>query len=371
MYGRAGWGTLKKRGNLLNLGSFNFTKGFLLCLIILGHMSLEYGWERLSWFYPAFVLFGLLKTIPIPLFFLINGYGFKKQRPDSGFRKSVKSLILPYMAVMVVFCLCRFLSSYLTHRDWNYAWSRCLSYLIAFLLGIPETGKVIFGHPVLNCSIIWFFLALFWADNILNLILKQKKIVVQSTLVGCCAILGYVLLRFGFTYYCLPQGMIAVTYCYAGYVIKKTRVISRGLPYKWMYPAWVAIAVVYACWGEFDLCYGNFRFFPLDYIGVIFLSLLVLGVSIYIGQLDWRGLDVIKQVGAYSYWILCIHAVEQKCLPWEVWVEKTSDIPNLSFLATLIFKAALITGFCMLIRKLSRLQYRRKKVNYEKRKLHS
>lgn len=344
----------------------------MLCLIMLGHMStMEYDWESLTWFYPLFLVSGFLKTVPIPLFFLINGYGFKKQRLNKGFWRSLKSLIVPYFVVMVIFCPCHFLSSYLIYRDWEYAWSRFISYVIAFLFGLPKGGKVLFGYTVRNCSIIWFYLALFWADNLLNLILRCRKVITQSALVLGCGILGYMLLRLEFTYYCIPQGMIAVTYCYAGYVIKKTRIISRGLPHKWMYAAWIAIALAYACWGDYDLCNGTFRFFPVDYIGVIFLSLLVLWAGVYIGSFDWQGLDAVKQVGVHSYWILCIHAVEQKCLPWELWVERTSEIPNLGFLAAMMFKAALVTGCCMLIRRLSRLKYRWKKVCYERRKLHS
>lgn len=244
---------------------------------------------------------------------------------------------------------------------------RYVSVTLAFLLGIPIPGKVLFGYKLYHCAIVWFLLALFWAYNILNLILRVKRTRHQVALVLGCAALGYALFLLDFVYFCIPHGLIATGYFYVGYLLKKNKLLEKGLPKKWMYWAWILIAVVYATWGEYDLCYGKFRCFPLDYAGAIFLALLLLVIGIRIGKCEWKIFDVVHSVGIYSYWVLCIHSIEQKCLPWKDFIRATEQYPNQGFILTLLIKALLISGCCMLLRRLNRWKYRKQKRAYAKK----
>ena len=158
---------------------------------------------------------------------------------------------------------------------------------------------------------------------------------------------------------------------YAGYLLKKTKLLERGLPKKWMYWVWILIAGIYATWGEYDLCYGKFRCFPVDYVGVIFLAMLLLVIGIRIGNCEWRILDIVHSVGIHSYWVLCIHSIEQKCLPWKKFILATEKWPNQGFILTLMIKACIIVICCKLLKRLNRRSYRKQKRVYVQKKLYS
>lgn len=359
---------LNRDTNRLSLGSFNLIKGFAIGIIILGHISLEFEVSRLTWFYPLFVVLNFLKTPLIPLFFVISGYGFKGRAAGKTLKNSAKSLLIPYALVMLAFCVLLPLSTYVRTQDWSSTVAIAGSVSIAFLLGIPTPGRVLFGLTLSHCAIVWFLLALFWAHNILNLILKRTRTVERILLVLGCALLGYLLLLQDFNYFCIPQGLIATSYVYLGYVLKEIRLPEQGLPQKWMYAVWGGLALLYACWGTFDLCYGVFTFFPVDYVGVAILAVFLLVIGIHIGRMDWKVLDTVKHVGVYSYWILCIHSIEQKCLPWGSFAQLTEEIPNVGLILALIMKAFIIAGGCMMIRSFEKWNYRRKKKKYKRLK---
>ena len=359
------------RSKKLSLGSFNFIKGVAICVIILGHISLNFTVSQLTLFYPLFFLLDYLKTPFIPLFFIICGYTLKKSPFTSLLKKTAKSLLIPYSIVMIAFGVLQPLLIYLRSHSLSSALSQGIAVVLAFLLGLPIPGKMLFGYKLSHCAIVWFLLAAFWGYNILNWILRQRRISGQIFLVVACAALGYFLFQLNFTYYCIPHGLIAATYFYVGYFLKKTKLLERGLPHKWMYVFFTVIAVVYAFHGEFDLCYGRFAFFPMDYVGVIFLALLLLFVGIDIGNLDWKIFDAIHTVGAYSYWVLCIHSIEQKCLPWQEFIQLTQNNPNLGFLLALIIKTLIIVSCCKMIKHISKWKYRKQKMYYEQKKLHT
>ena len=354
---------MNKQGKL-RLGSFNFIKGVAICIVVFGHFASDFNIEKLTLFYPLFWLLDFLKTPVIPLFFVISGYGFATSRSRTTLKRTVKMLLLPYGFVMLASCILRIIQIYGQTFDWLRVFKNVRAVLIAFMLGIPIPGKVVFGIKLSHCAIVWFLLALFWAHNILNLILKSKNVWVQVVSVVGCAALGYGLFQVGFVYYCIPHGLIATTYFYIGYLLKKYAVLEKELPHKWMYPIWVIIACIYAKWGLFDLCYGIFRNFVIDYVGVIFLTLLLLVIGIRLGTVEWRIFDLVKNAGVYSYWILCIHSIEEKCLPWKDYVQLTQEYPNLGFFFALIIKCALISIGCILLKKIQRWKYRRQVKNY-------
>lgn len=346
----------------ITLGSFNLIKGISISAIIFGHIALEFDITQLTWFYPMFFILGIFKTSFVPLFFIISGYTHKKRSAVTMFRKTLRSLLIPYYVVMFVLTILHPVFTYFRTQNLAFSVNWGISVFLAFLLGIPIPGKNFLGFTLSHCSIVWFLLAAFWGYNILNFVLKQPRIIVQTLLVISLALLGYLLFLLDFTYFCLPHGLISVTYFYVGYVLKKLKVLERGLQHKWVYSVWLAIALLYSYWGKFDLCYGQFAFFPIDYVGVIFLALLLLVIGLYIGRLNWRIFDKIYAIGAYSHWVLCVHSIEQKCLPWKIYTNFLSSFPNSGFLLALMIKAIIIQSGCIAIRNYSKRKYRKRKI---------
>lgn len=360
---------LNKSANKLGLGSFSFIKGIAILLIIFGHISVQFDMSQLTWFKLLFALLRLLKSPFIPLFFIISGHGFKENSIGKMLKKTVKALLVPYVLVMLGFCVFQPLAVYLSVQNWEKSINAGIIWGLAFLFGIPEPGKVIFGYSLAHCSIVWFILALFWAHNILNLILKRKRVIVKVILVASCALLGYFLCLCDVTYFCIPQGMIATSYLLIGYLLRQSKLLERGLPHNWMYIVWGILALLYAVWGHFDLCYGEFELFPIDYFGVAVLALLLLRLGIWVGRFEWKIITIVENVGLYSYWILCIHSVEQKCLPWNRWVLLTAENQNIGFILALIIKAIIIATCCMIIKRFEKWKYGKQKRYYERQKL--
>ena len=348
----------------LRLGSFNFIKGIAICIVVFGHVASDFNIEKLALFYPIFLILDLLKTAVVPLFFVISGYGIVASRVQLTLKKTSKMLLVPYVMVMIAFCVLRPVRDFIQTGNFVQALNELKSVFLAFLLGIPIPGKVLFGYKLSHCAIVWFLLALFWSQNLVTWILKCKNIWVQLALVVACAALGQMLFRLDLIYFCIPQGLIATTYVYVGYLLKKYTVLEKRLPQKWMYLAWVIVSCVYAKVGIFDLCYGTFRSFWFDYFGVIFLTLLLLVIGIRLGSLEWRIFDIFKNAGIFSYWVLCIHSIEEKCLPWRSYIHFMEAFPNLGFLLALLIKGMIISVGCFWLKKVQRRKYRKRIKNY-------
>lgn len=353
-----------KPSSKIYLGSFHFIKGIAISMIIFGHISELFSVEKLTWFYPLFILLNLLKTPFIPLFFIINGYGMKPLSLRTHLKKTAQSLLVPYLLVMVAFVTLMSLSKYLLLHNWQSVLNTTISVGLAFLLGIPVYGKVIFGIKLSHCAIVWFFLAAFWGSNLLNLILKIKRVWVQIVVVLSLALLGYGLFQLDFLFYCIPHGLIATSYYYFGYLLKRYNILQRGLPQRWMYILLGINAFLYACWGKFDLCYGDFACFPVDYFGVMLFGTALLMLGISASRIENKLLDLFSSIGVYSYWVLCIHSIEQKCLPWYVLIEMTESNPNMGFILALMIKVIIITSFCYLMKQIHKMIYRKRKRTY-------
>ena len=109
----------------------------------------------------------------------------------------------------------------------------------------------------------------------------------------------------------------------------------------------------------------------VDYIGVAFLALQLLVVGIYVGRYEWKIFDVVNNIGIHSYWVLCIHSIEQKCIPWKNFICMTEGWANVGFALTLAMKAIIIMVFCKLLNRLQRWRYRKQKKVYAQKKLRS
>lgn len=356
-----------KRTNRIGIGSFSFIKGIAILVIVFGHIAREFDVNQLTWFRPLFVVLEFFKTPFIPVFFIISGYGFKMNSFPKILKRTIKTLIIPYIFVMLASCCMYPLITYIQTGNISLAIRSGIIWLFSFLLGLPKPGKVLFYHTFASCSSAWFLLALFWGQNILNWILKRKSSLrKQSIYVVGCGLLGYVLCVCDLTYFCIPQGMIAASYLYVGYLLKKYRLLEKKVNSPYVYVLWGIAAMIYAKYGYFDLCYGEFFCFIIDYVGVCILALLLIKVGIYIGNFNNLFLNLIKRIGLYSYWIICIHSVEQKCLPWKKFAVLTHSCPNLGFLVSLLIKALIIFSSCLAIKRVEKWKYGKTKKLYSK-----
>lgn len=349
----------KAKHGRITLGSFDLIKGIGILLVILFHTFTHLDWEQSSGILLIKKLVDATKYGLMPMFFLISGFGFKEKSSKIMLKKTFSDLIIPYLWVMLAYAvicpLAYCLPAY--NGSWELAIQRAAKYVVAFLFGFSPHGTVIFGYETAWCTAAWYFLATFVAFNVLNQIIKIKNIAVQSCCVILCAIVGGVLFHFNFVFYCIPQGLMAVGYCYVGYVLKKYNLFERILSSAWTYIILIPIYLIERKWGYYDLSQGLFNNMFLDYIGAGCSGALFMFIGVYLGKSEWKGLDWVKQLGMYTYWIFSIHAIEMETLPWWYWERPFAENQLLALIIELVLKAILITTVCILMKKITKYKY--------------
>lgn len=349
----------------INLSSFDFIKGFLMIVIVIGH-SLNYylpeminptgifGGSALSVFLTLFMLSSN------PLFFICSGIGIKEKPAKKLLRSTFSSYIVPYIAVALVTAVLFPLVHYAFFRGINGAISESIRYDLAFLLGVSESGTVsVFGIDLYMCSAVHYLLELFIATNILNLILRVKKEWLRTVICVLCALAGYGLRLAGIVYFCLPAALEAILFCYLGYLIKKHDLINKLLEKLYLIPVIL---------GASALSLFIMTLIPYDYLfrltGILGITFIMLFAGLMLGSCQARILDPIKSIGMYTFWILCIHSVEMICLPWYMISQKyIPNNPVCAFALEILLKAVIITIGCIVFKQVSKAKYKRRLQN--------
>lgn len=346
----------------LGIASFELIKGLAMMTVVIGHMVSYYNVEQLALFYLPGIFVTIIGKGALVVFFMICGLRFKPKPVKTVLKKSFKEAIIPYLYVMVIITLLYPIRHRIEYGGWWYrTFLETMRWTVAFLLGIAEHGTVIHGFRLQWCSATWFLLAMFLSNNLLNLILQNQNVKIQIALVALCAAFGYGLSLLGFEYFCIPQSLIAVVFCYLGYMIQKYNLLDRLVSW----PAFTALALVSLCyiiWGDFNLAHLEFNNFLLDYVGVACLGLLLLILSLYFSKFECAVTEWIENVGVYTYWIMCIHSVEMAAFPWYRFNKLAPEsYQPLMFLLELALKAVIIGTFCMLLKKYTMFKLKRKR----------
>lgn len=349
----------------IGLGSFDLAKGVAMILTVLGHLTYFFDTGKLPLLMPLFVILKPMGML-MPMFFIISGYGYREKSVGQMLRLTFKSFIVPYLWVAAVFTAVYPVTCILAYRTGlRFAGEVTLRYLAAFLLGIPKSGKVLFGVELLHCSAVWFFLASFISVNLLNLIVKVRKTAAQLLLTLGCVLAGYFLIRRDINFYCIPQGLMAVGCSYLGMVIRQRKLLERWGNRWQLYAVLIPIVLAHSIFGHMNLCLGEFRLGLADFAGSVCTALLFLCAGVYLGRMEWRWLDGIKQIGVYTYWILCIHVVEDGCMQWGAWIEWIRH-DYIAFALILCVKAVIIFCACLGLKRLTQYRYKRRKATLGK-----
>lgn len=342
----------------ITLGSFDLIKGIAMICIVLGHSTAEYrGYAIFQKSWMRIILNMGYCMIPALLF--VSGYGFKEKTPIKILKYTYSKIIKPYLWVMIAIVILYPYVFYFDNLNWLQSVRISIGYTLAYLLGMSWCDFPIMGYEVQWIGAVWYLLASFIAINLVNLILKVKREVYQIILVGISFILGYVLFTKDFNYYCIPHGLIASGYFYLGYLFKKNKLMERCLNCIRTYIILVPIAVAELYWGYFDLNLGDFRYGIVDCIGVGFVGVLFALIYVRLGQIEWRALDWIRNVGIYSYWIFCIHTVDMAFPQWRTLSVKIPN-PLISFVTIVSIRVMIIVLGCLGIKRISKRQYQRR-----------
>lgn len=276
-------------------------KGFAILIMLLGHC--EVG--------------GLLRTaifsFHMPLFIVTNGYFIKRYDSRSAFRKSCKSLLLPY-------CVTCLLSAVL------YAFVKRESLPVAEALGVKlkaMVGGVSYTSTLFqdygSVCVVWFVCCLFVARNLyilLRELLQNRPRWLQNLLFCGLAFVGYYV---GCCYAYLPWSadvaLVAMLFLMLGEHLAKSRFFDRRLP--------VILLVSGLVWGlslltgqHIELATRVYPWFPLCLVQAAAGSVFCLGVFKALAR--FRLLTrILCWYGRNSMVLLAVHCLELLYFPWE------------------------------------------------------
>lgn len=363
--------TVEKKKTKISMGSFDFIKGIGIIFVILSHTIGGYSAS------PSLIMrfiensVFLIEKALMPMFFIISGYRFRENSVKKMLKKTFSELMIPYLIITGAYAVLYPIVNYPAYLSWEASFARSKQFVVAFLLGWTEAGEPFLNYELAWCTAAWFFFALFIGTNVLNLIMKAKKEYQRAAFIGISLSLSYFLTRKGFLLFCIPQGLQAAVYAYFGYLLKKYRIIERIINNVWVYMVLLPIYYIEYKWGSYDMSQGDFGIAFLEVIGTSASGLLLMLLSIHVSQHDLRGLEWVSSIGCYSYWLLSIHAVEMEVIPWYFMPLLLPNHLLIALFCELLIKVIIMTITCILLKRLSKLRYyRRRMVLHGKQRIH-
>ena len=254
------------------------------------------------------------------MFFMISGYSFHSRKMKRCVKTQIKLLLIPYWITVGCVIGAKLVLAVLHWRSfWLYGGQYIFSYLFAINRGVNGGyDGTILGLKVDNVAMLWFFWALFGGWIIYNAITRIRNRRLQYFLIAACMFAGI-----GMTYiskiwpFVLPQMFQATGFLFMGHMIREKHLLERKLS-----PAEYAgagvLAVISIIWGGTDMYTSVWKLGLLDYFGIASLGFGFMRFFSWLAEKrKWQaGYDFISNVGTNTQMILCIHAFDEKVIPW-------------------------------------------------------
>lgn len=259
----------------------------LILLVIIGHSNINLIVPHST---------EVIYTFHMPLFFILSGFFLhKKEDTRLHVKKSFKSYILPYLYTCIV-GVCLLCAKWLITGNVKYEGLLVDYSLRTVFVQVTQTTDI---------GPIWFLVALFWGQNLL-IVLKSKLSDIE---LGISVVaLAFVVLLVSekiFVPFSLFQGVTALPFLYAGYLLKSHfEIIERTAKNK---VCMVAIVVIWVLWSLLgNTIRISFVAFPHGCTSYV-VSLLVPCILLYYSNhLDFGWL---RCIGRHTLLILCVHTL--------------------------------------------------------------
>ena len=345
----------KGKKRVLTIGAFDLAKGIGVLCIVAGHTIFNYN-------APLTLINSILRVFGLglmPMFFLLSGFGCKGMSERKYLKKTAKELLLPYLYVTIAVAILFPIIHFLAFHWWPGTWSETIRIVLAYLTGCAKSGRVIWNIELYECSVVWYFLALFWASNILNLILKRTTGKHQLMFVCICIAIGAACIVADFWYWCIPQGFLAVGYLYLGYRLKKSGWLEKKLT-TWQFLMLIVATFFEIIWGNVNFAYGIFKWGLLDYLCAGLAGVLMIRVSLLFNRYSGSVLEIIRKIGRFAYYAICIHSVEMSCIPWYLFSNNFISWPYVGFMLQILARGGIIFVVCAALNRILMKKRRRR-----------
>lgn len=339
-----------------SIGMFDFVKGFAVCTIVIGHLCMQFNVvENITLnTYNLIVLRILYLCLgygTMAMFILISGYGFRKKKVWSCIKQQANYILKPYIIVTIAIAVIFPIVHYAFFKWKAAAIKEMIREVLAFLLVISgESGIVIGEYALYSCGAIWFMIALMNSWIILNLIMQIENQKIQKILVLLITVIGWFLSRYGIWPFCFQQSLIFTGYLYAGYWIKKNKLLEKKFSI-WEKILMGICAIIGGAIGQVEMANNVYALGIFDVIFSGVVGFLMLKVALKINQFSCGIISIVKKIGRYSLWIICLHTVESICFPWYLLADRSKINPLLGFCIAIIGKIIIILLGYILIDK--------------------
>ncbi len=351
-----------------SIGYFNFSRGVGIIFVVLAHTAKFFVSSEMN-----DQLFGnaiaSLGSAVMAMFFMVSGFGFRSKKMKKALGEQSRLLLLPYVITAGLILLAKLTLAILKQRSFmDYGGDMVMSYLIAINHGYEGT---ILGLPVNNIAMLWFLWALFGGWCIYNAITRIKDSKKQYTLVCLCVIASFALISYSHVWpFVLPHMLQAVGFICVGKIIRDSDFLEkRQNPMVWILlsiPTLLTLA-----FGGVDVYTCSWRLSIIDYIGILCMGVLLLKMFSMIQNTYSSGnvYEWIAGLGINTLQILCIHAFDEKVIPWHNWIPLFENRIWLGILIYAVVRICFIFVAFKIVKFIQSKFFRKKKKKHKKIKL--
>lgn len=350
---------MKEMKNVNTVGMFDIPKGILMLLIVLGHSVVEYVryWEyefAVHWWYPLFFPLLIFVYGFIPMFFMMSGYGFRKQSMKRCIQDRVKYLLKPYAYTGLIVLVLAVLKIVVKGDS---VFRALTQYGVPFLIGLcpgnTQLGNIYLG----SIGPMWFIVVLAVAWIALNIIMKLEKQYLIWMVLFVLVAFAVQLPFYAFIPFCIVQSLTCICYIYVGYVLKKEKVLLRN----WTKSEWIVLWLVLLCivpFGSIEISQNMWKLGMLDYAASLIAGILFLKYCTFFSQ--WKGkiADFLCVLGRHSMDILCVHSIEYLVFPWKRLREWLPNNISVEIFCILIIRVGFIIMGCIIISRVRKVKYK-------------
>lgn len=283
----------KKRDEGIDLA-----KGTCILLMILGHTYVSAPFSQFLTY--------LIYLVHMPVFFVINGYFFKKQSFPINLKKTAKTILVPLYVTNIIniplLCLI-----------YDLPLKQILKSVLLCFSMVPNNNY---------CSVgpVWFLACLFFVQILLWLVLCVQNRLIQVIIVLVSCVVGMLIGQKCYLPYSIDVAFVALLFSYVGYLMgrierdEQSNNIVKKINHLWL---WILFFAMY-----FGICvielyvaneYFNFagRTYPWGRLGLVISLFFTVGVVLLskcIGH--FKIFKPIVWVGKNSLLFLCVHTMD-------------------------------------------------------------
>ncbi len=331
-------------GNKNYPGMFDVLKGYAIITILLSHTLSQ---SQFNHYNPLIFVLDLLGlgNLLIPILFIINGYGFKITTPQKCIKKLSRYILIPYIITALFTTVVHYIAYYSTWKDNHNAIKESIKIALGFCLGLSETWTI-HNITIFNIGACWFIIALFIASIVLNFLYNHFSLKSVTIICIVTALIGMFLGRYFTFFFSFSPALVGMFFIHIGHLVKVKNLLSL----RPSYITYILYAIIFVITSQFpnSVAHGVWSFYITSLLSFTFVSIITIKLFLSLNRFMNVITNLIRFIGRYSLWILCIHSCEYLSLgvPWQLFVAKYQEHRILGI--ALMFSIRIVIVFSVL-----------------------